>query len=140
MRWMKMTLVRVAETPFGTFGVLMDGGLPFCLTVERPWKNNVRNVSCIPEGEYVCRAVKSPKFGNTFEVCGVPGRSAILFHKGNLMEDSHGCIILGERFDLLADVPAVLSSGDAMKEFLMRTATVDEFDLKVIKVKIWKEE
>ena len=128
---MKMSLVRVASTTYGTFGVLLDGGLPFCLTIERPWLFNRRNVSCITMGEYVCKRVKSPKFGDTFEVCDVPGRSAILFHKGNIMEDSHGCIILGEMFEPLNDIPAVLSSGKAMEEFLSKTSTVDEFDLEI---------
>lgn len=132
---MKMKLTRVAETPHGTFGVLLDGGLPFCLTLERPWLDNQKEVSCIPTGSYVCRRLKpeSPKFGNTFEVCDVPGRSAILFHKGNIMEDTHGCIVVGEMFEPLREIPAVLSSGKAMQEFLERSATVDEFDLEIVK-------
>lgn len=132
---MRMKLIRVAETPHGTFGVLLDGGLPFCVTIERPWLDNQRNVSCIPAGNYVCGRTSSPKFGNTFEVCDVPGRSHILFHKGNLMEDTHGCIVLGEMFESLRGIPAVLSSGKAMDEFLDRTSTVNEFDLDVIGVK-----
>ena len=129
-----MRLVRVAKTPSYVFGVLLDGGLPFCVTIERPWLDNRKNESCIPEGNYVCRRVASPKFGNTFEVCDVPNRAAILFHKGNLVEDTHGCIVVGEMFESLKGMPAVLSSGKAMKEFLERTATVNEFDLEVIGV------
>ena len=134
VKWMKMTLKRVALLPRATFGVLLDGGLPFCVTVERPWKNNERGVSCIPAGTYVCRRVNSPKFGDTFEVTEVPNRSSILFHKGNVAEDSHGCIVLGEQFESLLGVPAVLASGKAFKEFLERTSTVDEFDLTIVEV------
>ncbi|GAG23245.1 unnamed protein product, partial [marine sediment metagenome] len=59
----------------------------------------------------------SLKFGDTFEVTGVMDRSHILFHKGNIAEDTHGCIIVGELFDLLGEEHAVLSSGKAFKEF-----------------------
>jgi len=125
-------LIRVSTIESGTFGVLLDEDLPFCLTIERPWVNNEKNVSCIPAGRYVCRRVNSPKFGNTFEVTGVPGRSAILFHKGNIMDDSHGCIIVGEQFELLNGKPAVLASGKAFDEFLGRLNASDEFDLEII--------
>jgi len=129
-----MKLIRIADTAWGTFGVLISDGLPFCLTLERPWLDNIKNTSCIPPGRYVCKRVMSPKFGETFEVCDVPGRSHILFHKGNLMDDSHGCIILGERFDPLDGKPAVLSSGDAFKEFMQRTRGFDKFPLEIVKI------
>ena len=47
-------LKRVAYIADGTFGVLFDEEIPFCLTVEREWKNNQRNISCIPTGFYLC--------------------------------------------------------------------------------------
>jgi len=124
-------LVRVSQIPDGTFGVLLDEVIPFCVTLEREWLDNERGKSCIPRGIYMCKRILSPKFGNTFEVCDVPNRSEILFHKGNLEEDSHGCILLGEQFEPLGGANAVLSSGKAMKEFLMRTTGVDEFILTV---------
>jgi len=37
----------------------------------------------------------SPRFGETFEIKDVPGRSHILFHTGNTVEDTQGCILLG---------------------------------------------
>lgn len=95
----------------------MDDDLPFCVTLERPWRDNRRNVSCIPSGTYVCKRIISPKFGETFEVTDVVDRSHILFHKGNLAEDTHGCIIVGELFDPLEGEHAVLSSGKAFREF-----------------------
>lgn len=124
-------LIRISSMESGTFGVLLDGELPFCLTIERPWFNNEQNISCIPSGKYLCRRVHSPRFGNTFEVGDVPGRSAILFHKGNVMDDSHGCIIVGEQFELLNGKPAVLASGKAFEEFLGRLKDTDEFHLEI---------
>lgn len=128
---MRFVLVRFTSTDAGTFGVMLDEGIPFCLTIERPWLNNLREVSCIPTGIYICKRVNSPKFGNTFEVTNVFGRSEILFHKGNIMDDSHGCIILGEQYELLNGKPAVIASGKAFEEFLSKTKDVNEFVLEV---------
>ncbi len=127
----QFTLIRVAYTDEGTFGVLLDGGIPFCLTLEREWADNEVGKSCIPIGEYVCGRVNSPNHGRTFEVKDVPGRTVILFHKGNIDDDTHGCIILGEQYEPLDGHSAVLSSGKAMEEFMTRTYGLDEFALTV---------
>ena len=127
-----MKLIRVSYTQRGTFGVLLDeDNFPFCLTLERPWKDNKRNVSCIPTGKYICKKIYSPTFGVTFEITNVKERSHILFHKGNIMDDSHGCPILGEEFGFLDGEIAVLSSGRAFSEFKQRLQFIDEFPLEI---------
>ncbi len=93
-----LQLKRVTSEENITFGVLIYGGAPICVTLEPPWKDNKPSVSCIPVGVYVCRRVKSPKFGDTFEIADVPGRTHILFHKGNWAKDTYGCVILGSSF------------------------------------------
>ena len=115
----------------GTFGVMLDDNLPFAVTLEREWIFNQKGVSCIPNGNYTCRRVDSPKFGNTFEVTNVLNRSEILFHKGNIRDDSHGCIILGEQYEPIMGKNGVVSSGKAFEEFLKRTEGIDEFILHV---------
>ena len=127
----QMSLIRVAGNEEGTFGVLIDEGQPFCLTLERKWLNNMRSMSCIPDGDYLCRRIQSPHHGNTFEITNVPGRSAILFHKGNLMEDSEGCLIVGEQFEPLEGKNGVVASGKAFEEFLQRLAGIDEFKVSI---------
>lgn len=127
----QLRLKRVAYLNDGTFGVLLDEKVPFCLTVERPWLNNKVGKSCIPIGTYMCYRVQSPRFGDTFEVCNVEGRTYILFHKGNIMEDSHGCIILGEQYEPLYGKNAVHSSGKAFDEFMLRLKKFDEFQLTI---------
>lgn len=133
---MVFSLKRVAYTKDGTFGVLLFGNTPFAVTLERPWLGNRRNVSCIPEGEYTARRCRksaeyhwkdSPKFGDTFVVQDVPGRSHILFHKGNLDDDTHGCILIGEQFGVLGDSAGILQSGAGFAEFKMLTAELDDF-------------
>jgi len=127
----KFTLIRIAYIPDGTFGVLLDEEIPFCLTLEREWKNNEKNISCIPRGKYVCKRVQSPKFGDTFEVLHVPGRSAILFHIGNIEDDTHGCIVTGEYYGKWKGKIAVRLSGKAVKEFKERTKDLNYFELEI---------
>lgn len=124
-------LVRISMIPDGTFGVLLEENIPFALTVERPWLNNQKGISCIPGGSYTCRRVDSPKFGNTFEVVNVRDRSEILFHKGNVGDDSHGCIIIGEQFESLSGKVAVLSSAKGFSEFLDRLKNRVFFTLEI---------
>jgi hypothetical protein len=127
----RFILKRIAKNDDGTFGVLIDGVTPFCLTVERPWINNQTGISCIPDGFYLCKRVDSPRFGNTFEVIHVPNRTAILFHKGNIDDDSRGCIIVGEQYGYLDEKVAVLASGLAFNEFIKRLEYIDEFELTI---------
>lgn len=129
---MDLTLKRISYTEEGTFGVLLtEYNKPFAVTLERPWLDNRRMVSCIPTNEYICRRVNSPKFGNTFEVIDVPNRSHILFHKGNIDDDSHGCILVGEQFGTLNDNTAILASKQGFAEFLNITSNIDEFTLYI---------
>jgi hypothetical protein len=122
-----ITLKRIAMSEAGTFGVLVDGGLPFAVTLERRWADNQADVSSIPPGAYRCKRVASPRFGETFEVTGVPGRSRILFHKGNTVADTHGCVLVGEQFE----GPAILSSAKGFEEFMEKTRGADGFTLHI---------
>lgn len=103
---MKAILYRNASTIFGTFGYLdlfaLDGTKlgRFCIA-EDDWLDNKPTKSCIPSGTYTCKAVQSPKFGATYEVTKVPGRSHILFHAGNTEEDTLGCLLVGNSFGAL---------------------------------------
>ena len=133
-------LKRLYRTPFyPTLGVLCLKGVPFAATLERPWRNNARRVSCIPDGDYKCLRCRvspdyngdSPKFGNTFQVFDVEGRKKILFHKGNIEDDTHGCILVGEQFDYINGQQAVLASKHGFKELLNILADVDEFQLSI---------
>ena len=126
-----VTVKRIAETDDGMFGVILDGITPFALTLENMWLNNVRNLSCIPAGEYRCERVNSPKFGDTFEVMDVPDRSHILLHKGNTEDNTHGCILIAEEFGYLNKKTAILSSKQGYGEFMQRLEGLDEFTLKI---------
>ena len=70
-------------------------GTDLIRTLELPWKENRRRVSCIPKGEYQVIPHNSPKFGKCFWVQDVPGRSEILIHVGNYYRQVLGCILVG---------------------------------------------
>lgn len=128
--WIK----RVTDGPHGTFGVLMvqrEGvWVPFCVTLEDPWRYNEPNVSCIPEGEYRCTAVNSPRFGHTYTVLGVPGRDLIRFHWGNTHKDTQGCILLGEGF-MGRGGAGIVGSRAAFTQFLVEMKRVESFQLLI---------
>ena len=96
MKHLILNRTTLQSDPTGTLGELILNGKIICQTLERPWKDNQKEISCIPVGEYVCKRIISPKFGETFEITGVPNRTHILFHSGNdAIRDSHGCVLLG---------------------------------------------
>ena len=68
--------------------------------LELPNRNNRKLISCIPEREYTCKWVLSPKFGWTYQVTNVPNRGNILIHSGNSMADTYGCLLPGMSTDL----------------------------------------
>ncbi|GAA4770613.1 MULTISPECIES: DUF5675 family protein [Flavobacterium] len=79
--------------PEGTNGKLEWEGKFICYTIELPWKNNERRVSCTPEGKYFIRKRYSQKFKWHLEVVDVENRSLILFHPANnALKELNGCI------------------------------------------------
>jgi hypothetical protein len=65
-----------------------------CNSLERPWLNNMRMISCIPEGKYKIILSESIRFKKKMlRLLNVPNRSGILFHSGNIINDSNGCIL-----------------------------------------------
>ena len=129
-----MKLVRVSANSEATYGVLIQGSVPFAVTLERPWRDNRKGESCIPPGHYQCVRVQSPRFGDTFEVKNVPGRSSILFHKGNISDDTHGCILVGEQFNKVVSRPGITASKEGFTEFLAITSMTLEFPLEIVEV------
>lgn len=132
-------LIRPAELDdYGTFGELIVDNFS-CFTVELPWRENKRSISCIPEGEYTCqlRYFSDPNHKwyqkSYYEVNSVPGRSAIFIHVANYPRDIQGCIGLGK-------TQAVDSHGERMITHSTQTINSfhsllkgDDFILKIIR-------
>lgn len=68
------------------------------VTIELPWLENKRRISCIPAGVYSAIKHNSPKFGQTLWLQEVPNRSEILIHSANFSRQLLGCIAPGEIF------------------------------------------
>lgn len=100
-----INLFRTETGDQGTFGLLVcpDWGM-ILSTAEPPERDNRRNISCIPDGDYRLKKYLSPKYNETLMVLDVPDRSNILFHSGNYAgdtllgysSDTDGCILLGK--------------------------------------------
>jgi hypothetical protein len=89
---MVLVLTRI-YFPNGTNGELKWDGNLICKTIELPWRNNEKRVSCVPEGKYFIKKRCSRKFGWHLEIVGVAHRSLILFHPANnALQELNGCI------------------------------------------------
>ena len=121
-------LERFAYFDTGTLGKVWVGDWS-CYTVERPWKNNQANVSCIPEGDYKCEPFTGTRFQDVVQILDVPDRTFILFHVANFPHDVEGCIGLGSRFNSGALEPAVYDSRVTTAEFFVQAGK--SFDLKI---------
>lgn len=132
---MKVTIERFTKNAFPQLGIVSLDEIPFCFSLELPDKNNEKLVSCIPSGKYICRRTFNRKttgrllIDTTFEVLKVPNRSGILFHVGNYMKDTNGCILLGQRVDF--EKFCVLDSTKAFTQFITKTRDVNEFLLEI---------
>jgi hypothetical protein len=102
-----------------------------CHTLELPWLDNAKNISCIPHGTYRCTKHHSPTFGACIKVHDVTNRTDILVHSGNFHSDTKGCILVGKALtDLNGDgLLDVTSSRVALFELL--DAVPHEFELTI---------
>jgi hypothetical protein len=124
-------IIRLEETAQGSLGILRINKTVQCFTLERSYLFNRPNESAIPTGSYLCKLINSSKFGVTYEVTDVPGRSHILFHVGNTIKDSTGCILLGSTCGDIDGQRAVLCSRAAFNGFMGVADGVPEFRLVI---------
>ena len=94
-----LLIIRDTFSDKSTIGELFINGERICDTLENPWLDNQRTISCIPEGEYKVR-LRLPRESATRDylhllVQEVPNRDWILFHRGNTAKDTSGCILVG---------------------------------------------
>lgn len=113
-------------------GVLCINDAPEFVTLEEAWRDNERNVSCIPIGRYKIKLVNSPSRGVVYKVMDVPQRDHILIHSGNTHKDTQGCILLGVQFGRLGSDSAILASRVAMKQFMQIMKGVREAELIIV--------
>jgi len=90
-----LELVRLEEADIGTIGILKINKRVRFYTLEPPDFENEVRVSSIPVQQYLIKRHQSPTHGWTWKVLNVPRRSHILFHSGNYLDHTEGCILLG---------------------------------------------
>lgn len=123
---MKVEILRFTPQDKPQVGILSIDGVFKLYTLERP------EAEAMPLGNYFCQRVFNRityggmKIPITFEVL-VPGHSGVLFHIGNTVADTSGCILVG----LGAGSEVLYSSRDAFKLFLEATDKVGSFDITI---------
>lgn len=121
---MKVVLTRLIDDGTQTLGVLSAyKGLKkvfSCKTLELTWRDNKRNVSCVPRGDYDVEARFSEKHGEHLILKEVEGRDYILIHPANYNYQLRGCIAVGRTHtDINGDNELdVTSSRDTMESLL----------------------
>lgn len=116
-----------------TIGRLTLSGSAFqCFTLELPWLENQRGISCVPRGKYKAFKRMSPKNGSVIEFANVPQRTNIQIHRGNYTRQIEGCVLVGDavRFLDADSIPDVANSGATMDKLL--ALLPNEFEVEII--------
>lgn len=127
---MNISVIRSKKTQYGTFGIFYINDDPLCLTLEDPWNNNKTGISCIPEGVYKVSKHSGLKYKNVWILHDVPDRTAILIHSGNTINDTRGCILVGNSFGKIKGMPAILDSQSTLN--MLRAVLPDDFVLTIL--------
>lgn len=103
-------------------------------TLELPWRNNSRSISCIPEGKYIVRRnpPKPDRPYSYFRFDKVHQRSGILIHRGVKPIHSRGCILVGSRFSNIESNEPILESSGVKLQWLVDNLPED-FVLEITK-------
>jgi uncharacterized protein DUF5675 len=122
---LEINLIRFEESDHGARGKFYLDDDFFCYSMEPPWRDNLPNHSCIPEGSYRCIWHQSPRYGWVYLLTNVLDRAQILIHSGNYGGDAiqgfkthtKGCILLGRRLGVLSNQRVVLASRPIIRIF-----------------------
>lgn len=103
---MRLLLQRTELTSLSTVGELAIDGEDFSYTLELPVRDGLPG-SAIPAGVYPVVAAWSPRFMASDDpwvlkyakqmphIVGIPYRSLIMLHWGDVPENTDGCVLLG---------------------------------------------
>ena len=128
-------IIRLEQTDEGALGSMVLDGVLFCTTLQPDAGDPTRFQ--IPAGVYPCKPFHGEHWTDTYEII-VPGHTALLFHSGNVEEDSLGCVLLGQYPGKLnvgsVERRAILNSGDTFKNFIawMHGKDINEFEAEFI--------
>ena len=122
VKGVNLLIIRDTFTEVSTIGNLYLDGEWLCDTLELPYIDNQRSISCIPAGQYEVR-MRYPRESATRDyihllVKDVPERDYILFHIGNSAKDTRGCILVGIGREHNIVKNSTLAIGLLMKEII----------------------
>ena len=132
---MDLYIKRFHKGSEGVSGHLHINGSFYCFTLERPDMDNQQRISCIPIGRYNMVLRKevtemTTKYRNKYDYFTwhlmlekVKGRSGIYIHVGNSINDSYGCILVGEQVN---SIHFLSSSRKAYKPFYAKVTAAIE--------------
>lgn len=137
-----LRIIRYMQNDKGTLGDIIFPCGTVLKSLELPWRNNQDMVSCIPVGVYDVNFRVSPvvnrtskgKYPSGYEVANVPDREFIMFHIGNYIRNTHGCILVGMSAGIfLHSEPAVWSSAKAFDIFmrLMKSHNITTVSIEI---------
>lgn len=129
MRLRTVILERRIITTKGILGIIKrPDGVEICRTLENPYINNRPDISCIPEGNYLCTRDYIGKFKH-FKLQNIRGRSNIEIHCGNFEKDTKGCILLGEEWIFYKNELMITNSRTSMR--LFKESVLESFTLDI---------
>jgi hypothetical protein len=110
---MELQLIRYCYGPDHVAGLLKFGdALDLSVwALECPWRDNQIFTSCCPDGTYPLVAIDTEDHPGCWVLTPVPGRTGILIHVGNTVEQTQGCILIGQ----FQEPGKVLNSRDALR-------------------------
>tara|TARA_R110002110_G_scaffold357780_1_gene567166 strand:+ start:71 stop:463 length:393 start_codon:yes stop_codon:yes gene_type:complete len=130
---MKLYLLRDYKNNEITLGRLFNPVDNFQVhTLELPWKDNAKNISCIPRGEYVVELDYYHRGKYPAYEIGTSYRTEIKIHIGNYTKDVKGCVAIG----IERDVPKqmIKQSRKAYDKFMEYTNGEERFMLEIIEI------
>lgn len=124
---MEIVLSRFTAVKDATIGTLTIGGEYTCFTLEDVIRDKkVFGKTAIPAGAYPVILCESPRFSNSYEkkglgrivplLSGVPGYTGVRIHVGNVAEHTHGCVLVGDKWD--GSSPKITESTAAFKRLM----------------------
>lgn len=133
----KATLKRIEDNGSQTLGEFIfktnEGKEIILYSMELSWKDNQRNISCIPKGTYKVVTTMSTRFKkDMWLLLNVPNRDGIRIHSANYARQLNGCIALGMGMsdidkDGHIDITSSVKAMNLAYEHLGK-----EFELKII--------
>lgn len=137
-----LNLVRDTFTDDEVLGKMYINHEFICHTIERPWKDNQKGISCVPEGVYplklrysnVVKKSSGGKYTEGYEVTNVPNRTYIMLHPANYSSQLGGCIAPGLERGNLHGKQAVLQSRDAFDKLMDRLDERNDWEIVISKL------